>query len=467
MMKKIKLKSLLDWLPKSSFKASEGLQQGKYPFFTSSQIQSKWISDAIYEDNCLIFGTGGNPSIHHFEGAFSTSTDCFVTKLKHTHSQTNIKFLYYFLKANKSILERGFRGAAIKHLSKSYLESVEVDIPNIEEQNRIVTILDKVEKLIEKRSINILKLDDMLLSHYNNLFGSKNPDFTNWKTVELQEYRSEKKGSMRTGPFGSSLTHDKFREEGEVAVLGIDNVVDNVFRWNKNRFISKEEYQKLKTFKVYSKDVLISIMGTVGRSAIVPEDIGLSINTKHLVAITLDEKKCNPYYLSYSIHSNPYIKQQISARSRGAVMDALNLSIIKQLKIKDVPIDLQNDFEHSYKKIQAIKSKLLDFTLLTDNLLKSLFNQYLSPRTSIDIESEFEAIINNINLLLPDVENNIDIIKNDLAFRQKLIDKLASQEFSNIEQYDNAKYIAFRLLKENSGKIIQEFDSNKKKIKLS
>ncbi|MGN7759638.1 restriction endonuclease subunit S [Chryseobacterium sp. 22532] len=466
-MDKFKLKNILNWLPKSTFKAGEGIEQGKFPFFTSSQFQSKWSDEALYEGECLIFGTGGNPSIHYFNGKFATSTDCIVTQIRSHNDKINIKYVYYFLKANSGILEKGFKGAAIKHISKSYLENIEVHIPNFEEQNRIVTILDKIDKIIDIRKKTIQILDNILLSYYHSQFGSKNIGYKTWKTIELQDYRKEIKGSMRTGPFGSSLTHDKFMEQGEVAVLGIDNVVDNVFRWGKKRFISNEDYQKLKSNRVFGRDVLISIMGTVGRSAVVPEDIGVAINTKHLVAITLDENRCNPYYLSYTFHSNPYVAQQLLARSRGAIMEGLNLSIIKQIKIKDAPVDLQNKFEIKYKAIQVIKNKMLDSSFLIENFLKSLFIQHLSPRKLIDVEIQLETLLNAINLNLPNEENDIIEIVQDLAYRQTLLEKLATQNFSDIMQYDKAKYVAFRLLKEYPEKVNHEYDHIKKKLIMS
>ena len=46
--------------PKSKIKAGEGLKEGKYKFFTSSNIQDKFYNDYQYDKPALIFGTGGN-----------------------------------------------------------------------------------------------------------------------------------------------------------------------------------------------------------------------------------------------------------------------------------------------------------------------------------------------------------------------------------------------------------------------
>lgn len=454
--------ALFDWLPKSTIKAGESLNTGRFPFFTSSSQQKKWIDTFQYSNEALILGTGGSPSIHYINGKFSVSTDCVVAIA--TDTEINVKYVYYFLKSNIHLLERGFRGAGLKHISKSYIDSIDIVYPDIEEQNRIVTILDKIHSLVETREKTINGLESLLESIYLKMFGTLNSDFEDWDYVEIDHYKKNK-SAFRTGPFGSALTHDLFTEEGDVAVLGIDNAVDNIFRWKKKRFISHDQFNQLKRYKINPRDVIVTIMGTVGRSAVIPDDVGLAINTKHLAALSLNENICNPYYLSYSIHTNPYIQHQIKARSRGSVMDGLNLSLLRQLKIKNAPIDQQNLFETVYKKIQQIKDRLLDFRQLSENLLNSFSQRIFSGQRIVELEIEVESLIDTINLLLPDDQNDITAIKSDKTYLQNLIDRLSTQDFKSAEQYYKGKYIAFRLLKEGN-LIEQAYDSRNMTIKL-
>lgn len=76
-MKSCNLENLIQYYPKSKRKANDGLENGIYPFFTSSQNQNKFLNEFDYSDECIILGTGGAPSIH-IAKQFATSADVFI-----------------------------------------------------------------------------------------------------------------------------------------------------------------------------------------------------------------------------------------------------------------------------------------------------------------------------------------------------------------------------------------------------
>lgn len=460
-----KFNDLFDFAPKSKVKAGDGLDEGNFPFYTSSSVLKKRINKAQYFDEALIFGTGGSASVHFAGEPFATSTDCLVAIIK--KEDVNTKFVYYYLLGNIHLLEQGFKGAGLKHISKKYIESLDIPIFSIEIQNKIVSVLDKASALINKREETIKYLDDLLKSTFLQFFGLKNPDFNKWKEVEIAALAKQEKGSMRTGPFGSSLKHEEFEESGEVAVLGIDNAVNNVFKWGKKRFLTIEKYQNFKQYTIYPRDVIITIMGTVGRSAVIPNDIKTAINTKHLAAITLDETKCNPYYLAYSIHSNPFVAYQMKSKTRGAIMDGLNLGIIKKIKLKAAPIKLQNDFEKVYLENKRIVDVLEKNKTEINALFNSILQKAFYGQLNFNIDFELDALIREIDLQKK--ENDLSRISGDIAYLQRLLDKLNAQEFVEKDLYDKAKHVAFQLMevKEEKRRITQEYNEKTESIELA
>jgi len=146
------LGELCNFLPKSKRQASYGEKQGQYPFYTSSQTCSKYCDVYDYEDECLIIGTGGNANIK-YSNKFSCSTDNFVIKI---NPEQLVKYVYYYLSINIKVLQRGFVGVGLKHISKEYISNIKIPIPSLERQQEIVeyceyndTVIKQLEKEIE------------------------------------------------------------------------------------------------------------------------------------------------------------------------------------------------------------------------------------------------------------------------------------------------------------------------------
>lgn len=321
--------------------------------------------------------------------------DILVAKMKETVKVFNIadeNYCEYIfstgfttLKANENILDNNYfyyvliseefqeqkdkysKGATQKAINNIGLGKITIPVPPLPVQKQIVEVLDEAQNLIDNKKEQIGLLDDLIESLLIYEVGPMSKRYDEWKEMQIKDVVLKNKGSMRTGPFGSDLLHSEFVSEG-IYVLGIDNVVENRFTWGKERYITEEKYEKLKRYTVYPEDVLISIMGTTGRSAVVPKEIELAINTKHLACLTLNRDLINPYFLSLSIHLNPTILTQIRLRNKGAIMNGLNLTIIKELKIKVPPIQLQNQFAEKVELIEKQKSLLQQsLKLLEDN----------------------------------------------------------------------------------------------------
>ncbi len=274
------------------------------------------------------------------------------------------RYLFYWLTSDpvcKSI-DSTSTGARMPRANMNGVMRFEVPLPSLEEQRRIVAVLDDAfQRLDCAHSYTEKNLRDAqeLFSEWGAKALHSISDRTSVPTVSVKDIALPQKGSIRTGPFGSQLLHGEFVNEG-IAVLGIDNAVSNEFRWGKRRFITPEKYRKLSRFTVRPGDVIITIMGTCGRCAVIPEDIPTAINTKHLCCISLDPKKCLPEYLHRYFLLSRRARSYLSAEASGSVMDGLNMGIIKEMPVELPCIDEQRelvsrivDIESRAKKVAA------------------------------------------------------------------------------------------------------------------
>ena len=364
---RIKLKQVLFPQPKSKIKAGDGKAEGKFKFFTSSPVQSKFLDEANYDKPSLIFGTGGNASVHFCDEPFSTSTDCLVM---YGRSKTELETICNYLKSNIGILENGFKGAGLKHISKDYILAIEIDLPSEDIQLEFLQKNRIIDGLIEAKQAQLHLSEGLVKSRFIEMFVTSK-SVGDWVQTTIADVSID----MRTGPFGSALHHDEFVESG-VFVLGIDNAVENKFSYNRMRYITEEKYRQLKRYTVYPGDVIITIMGTVGRSAVIPKDMPKAINTKHLACITPNTALIDSMFLSSAFQMHPSIRMQLQNQCKGAIMDGLNLTIIKALRFALPPLDLQQQFAAFVEQTDKSKFEIQQSLEKLETLKKALMQKY-------------------------------------------------------------------------------------------
>ena len=158
----IRIKDICRFGKKSDIKAGEGNTKGKYMFFTSSIDKDKRIDEFDYDEEGIIMGTGGNATLHYCSGKFAVSTDCLVLL---PNSSYKCKYLYYFFLHNMRVLEGGFRGAGLKHTSKSYIENIELTkTHSLLEQDKIVSVLSNIDNTIVLQNKRLKLLNELTRS---------------------------------------------------------------------------------------------------------------------------------------------------------------------------------------------------------------------------------------------------------------------------------------------------------------
>jgi len=328
-----------------------------------------------------VSGSGANAGFVNFWATPIFASDC-STILPLDPNMLDVRFVYYaMLNLQDYISKELRRGAAQPHVYAKDLASLDIPVPSLEEQIRIVNILDNAFVNIKQSAIQIqTKLDDVG-DLFQSVFSAITEDSSTWDNKTVEELLLSEKGSIRTGPFGSQLLHSEFVDEG-IAVLGIDNAVNNEFRWGKRRFITEEKYSQLSRYTVKPGDVIITIMGTCGRCAIIPDDIPTAINTKHLCCITLDTNKCLPEYLhAYFLH-HPLSLEYLNKMAKGSVMNGLNMGIIRKLPVllptiseQQNIIDKLNMVSNEIKKLEdSYQTELESLTELKQSILQEAFN---------------------------------------------------------------------------------------------
>jgi len=328
-----------------------------------------------------------------FKGIYSTGIRKVYFKDKKNYSDD---FLYYLLQGKdiQRIINYYSKGSTIKHASRS-IDFMNVIIPkNKEEQQKIAEILSKVDYNINKTEEIIQHTEKLKRGLMKELL-IKGIGHKKFKKTELGEIPWEwvfgnfqtivdkkNKNAIKPGPFGSSLKKDIYVKSG-YKIYGQEQVIRGDLEFG-DYYITKEKFRSLEDFKISSGDILVSLVGTIGKIIVVPEKFKPGIINPRLIKISLDKNISDPYYFSYLLISD-LIRDQVNNMLHGGTMNILNGAIIKKIKFpipsiheQKIIVDILTSVDNKIEVYKKIKDKL--------NLLKKgLMNDLLSGEVRINL----------------------------------------------------------------------------------
>lgn len=196
-----------------------------------------------------------------------------------------------------------------------------------------------------------------------------------WKVIELENLLDEVTSPMRSGPFGSALLKEELVSEG-IPLLGIDNIFVERFKASYKRFVTERKFRELSRYAVRERDVVITIMGTVGRSCVIPESIGLALSSKHLWTMTFDKEQILPELVCWQLNHSPWAESWFRRESQGGVMDAIQSQTLKKLKLV-VPSPVEQNaiyerYENLNNHIEVNQTSLDKLKLQKTGLMQDL-----------------------------------------------------------------------------------------------
>lgn len=375
-MKQAKLEDLFDYLPKSKIKAGDGLCKGEYPFYTSSDVQSKYLDDFQHEPDCLVFGTGGKASVHLTTRRFSTSTDCITIKPK-VSTEIDIAYVFQYFKSNMQVLENGFKGAGLKHISKGYLSNIKISYPeDIRQQQRIAHLLGKIEDLIDQRKQHLQQLDDLIKSVFLKMFGDPVRNDRGWNKKPFSELLED----IQSGK--SPKCEARVAEDHEWGVLKLGAVTRCRFNETENKALPQGVAPSNRD-EVKTGDLLFSrkntyelvaacayVFGT--RPKLLMPDLIFRFQFK-------SDALVNPIFM-WKLLTNDSQRKAIQSLASGAAGSMPNISKanLKTVRLPIPPLHLQNHFSTVVEKVEGLKShiqqSLFDLEALYGTLSQQAFN---------------------------------------------------------------------------------------------
>lgn len=393
--------------PRQGFK--EYLGAGKLSGFSDGYGSTSMAVQAIENDVLMLWDGERSGLCRTGLSGVVSSTVC---KLAPTGEVSNL-LLYYFLLLKFEWIQHRRTGTGIPHVPKDIGRILHVFYPKCKsEQKKIACILQTIDETIEKTQALIGKYQQIKAGLMHDLFtrgigsdGQLRPPREQapelyqetpigwipkeWDVAQLEQLLAPVANNLRSGPFGSALLKSELVETG-IPFLGIDNIHVELFVDNFRRFVSEKKFLELNKYSVKSKDVIITIMGTVGRSAVVPEHIEKALSSKHLWTMTFDQECVVPELVCWQLNYASWVKSWFRRETQGGIMDAIQSRTLRTLILPVPPFSEQLDIAERY-------TSLNDWIGLEEQKLEKLQKQksglmhdLLTGKVLVQVEPEAE-----------------------------------------------------------------------------
>ena len=360
----MKLEEAVIILTKSKIKAGDGKKEGKYSLYRSSNKLDTYYDEYLLDEEVIIIGTGGNPSIHYNKGKCAYTTQCLVLKSK---GEFENKYIYYYLLSRLNKIKRMFRGLAIKQLDKKTFFKLDILLVDKVKQKRIIENLDKISNNIQSKKEQLKNLEQLVKSQFVEMFG--NP-IINDKKFEFKQIGEVTKIVTGTTPD----TNDVENWNGGINwITPAEIKEDTLYIYETERKIT-EKGQKSKSLTLMPKGtVIFSTRAPIGKTAIAGTEMCCNQGFKNCICSI----NINNIYLYYVLKNNTIYFNNLGT---GATFKELSKRVFEKVKIAVPPITLQNQFSEIVKQIDKQKFEIQKSLKETQELYESLMEEYFKEK---------------------------------------------------------------------------------------
>lgn len=365
-------------------KDHSALQDGEYPVYGSGGLM-RYADSYLYEGKSILLPRKGTLSnIQYVDGKFWTVDTCYYSIINE-----NIAYPYYLYRLLKSCDLSGLdSGASIPSMTSKTYYSIKVDLPDIQTQKKIASVLLAYDNLIENNNKRIKILEQMAENLYKEWFvrfrfpNYQNTEFENgipngWRTVTLDSILSK----IATG---LNPRKNFVLGNGDNYYVTIKNMGDNnIYLDDRCDKVDDEAIIKInKRSDLRQGDLLFSGIGTIGRTYL----INIPTNNWNISesVFTMRPKKIVSSEYLYMLLLSDDLQNYCKAKANGSAQKGIRMAVLRKYTFLLAPIAIIENFTKKARRIlnliSLIREKNQNLTKQRDLLLPRLMSGKLEVK---------------------------------------------------------------------------------------
>ena len=357
--------------------ASELFPSGKYPYFKVAEMNREanqrvmTDTDAYVKESRKFFPKGAI--------VFPKNGAAIATNKKRILGQDSIVDLntggvkpntdlvstdYLFYLFQHIDFAQYMRRGAVPTLDLKSILALEINLPSLADQQRIVAELDLLSGIVEKKNAQLRTLDDLAQSIFHEMFGDPIANERGWDYKRLDEVAEIVGGATPKTQIEEYWVGDNFWVTP--AELHKEH-----YKGATERTISDEAVRKTNVTLLPVGTVLLSSRAPIGKVAITTVPMYCNQGFKNLIC---SEKLDNEYAFQVLYSKTEYL----NSLGTGATFKEISKKTTEAIKIAVPPIKLQQQFAEKARKIQAEKEMIKASLESAEQLFASQLDKYFN-----------------------------------------------------------------------------------------
>ena len=344
----------------SDFTDNEITEIHQSEFYISEYAKDK--ARVLPTDSILVtcIGIIGKVAINKVPCAFNQQINAIIPERK----ICDPRYVAYAIQNVQPQMQNTANAAVVPILNKTQFSNIEIPLPSLETQKQIVEFLDKVTSLISLRKQQLAKLDELVKARFVEMFGESEYPCNSLISLII-EGAGLSYGIVQPGDDGT----------GDMGVLRPVDFADGKIKTDSIKYIDRSLGDGFKKTELNGNELLITVRGTTGITALTDSRFkGMNV-TRGIAVIRYDKKKVDPIYLNEYIQmekSQQYIKEH----TRGATLQQINLSELRDLEIVIPPLPLQRVFATFVERVDQQKQTVQQSLEKLELMKKALMQEY-------------------------------------------------------------------------------------------
>jgi len=228
------------------------------------------------------------------------------------------------------------------------LKQIKIEVPSLDVQNKVVVILDRVQKLIDMRNNELASLDDLIKARFVEMFGDAVDNPMGWEKRQLQEIVTDD----CTISYGIVQTGDD-QEEGVPVFRPVD-IVNRVPKLDELKKTTEEISNKYKRTVLKGREMLITVRANIADTYIIGEEFkGCNVG-RGIVPIRTKEDIMVLEFLKYLMDSK-HLNDKIKSKAKGITLIQLNMEDLREVELIVPPLEQQKVFVEFANQVNKSK----------------------------------------------------------------------------------------------------------------